>query len=245
MAGGLFAINQEYFWKIGGYDEGMIGWGGENLELSFRVWRCGGSMEIQPCSHVGHIFRPFHPYLVPHDSHGINSERMARVWMDDYKRFYYIERPDLKEAEFGDISDRKALIDGLRCKSFKWFLDKIYPQKYILDEHSIAWRRLRAAERNNSVCIDHLGRDTVSCIAVNSVYQHKIQRHEKLPYDLGQNLCYYQRLTHDQYFTMSKEGQLRNEFMCGEVDQFRKDKVGEIFNMKLKLYRVNCFFFSN
>jgi len=37
MAGGLLAANREYFFKIGGYDDGMEVWGGENLELSFRV----------------------------------------------------------------------------------------------------------------------------------------------------------------------------------------------------------------
>jgi polypeptide N-acetylgalactosaminyltransferase len=46
MAGGLFAIERNYFWEIGSYDSQMDVWGGENLEMSFRVSRAVSTVSV-------------------------------------------------------------------------------------------------------------------------------------------------------------------------------------------------------
>ncbi|CAG5120073.1 unnamed protein product [Candidula unifasciata] len=206
MAGGLFAVDRKYFFEVGAYDPGMDVWGGENLELSFRVWMCGGKLEFVPCSRVGHIFRASHPYTFPgnKDTHGINSVRLAEVWMDEYKRLFYMHRRDLLNTDFGDITERKRLREKLKCKNFKWYLDNVYPQKFIIDENVKAWGMVR--NTNSSMCLDTLQKD------------------ESTVFEMGLFSC-QNGGSSSQVMSLSKNDQLRRETGCLEESSDGGSKV--------------------
>lgn len=158
MAGGLFSMDKQYFKLLGEYDPGMDIWGGENLELSFRIWMCGGSLEIVTCSHVGHVFRKSTPYTFPGGTSKIvnhNNARLADVWLDEWKNFYFAINNAAKTIDRGDTSPRKQLRKDLHCKSFKWYLENIYPESPMpLEYYSLGEIR----NTNSKLCLDTFGR---------------------------------------------------------------------------------------
>lgn len=192
MAGGLFSIDKDYFYEIGSYDEGMDIWGGENLEMSFRVWQCGGTLEIIPCSHVGHVFRDKSPYTFPGGVSKIvlhNAARVAEVWMDEWRDFYYAMNPGARNVPVGDISSRRNLREKLQCKSFRWYLENVYPESQMpLDYYYLGDIRNMEVK----LCLDTMGR--------------------KSGENLGMTYCH--NLGGNQVFAYTKRKQIMSDDNC-------------------------------
>eukprot|EP00923_Selenidium_pygospionis_P041358 GHVN01071670.1.p1 GENE.GHVN01071670.1~~GHVN01071670.1.p1 ORF type:complete len:602 (+),score=76.04 GHVN01071670.1:530-2335(+) len=131
MAGGLFAANKQAFMDLGSYDEQFAFWGTENLELSFRIWQCGGRLECAPCSRVYHIFRKGGiGYSSPGNSVTKNKMRTLAVWMDEYADLAWrvLRRPKI---DIGSLEERRLFRESHQCKPFSWFLSEVNPESTV------------------------------------------------------------------------------------------------------------------
>eukprot|EP00927_Polykrikos_kofoidii_P055289 TRINITY_DN49565_c0_g1_i1.p1 TRINITY_DN49565_c0_g1~~TRINITY_DN49565_c0_g1_i1.p1 ORF type:complete len:721 (-),score=119.86 TRINITY_DN49565_c0_g1_i1:120-2282(-) len=165
MAGGLFAGDRGEFLRLGGYDPEMRLYGGEEIEIGFRTWMCGGRIEYVPCSHVGHIFRtPSHwsgqVYKVPGEEIMRNKLRTAEVWMDEYAQLVkHVVGSLPRGMDIGNLTERRLLRKRLGCKPFSWYIEHVEPNFRVppaLRGKAPAHAGALASFSNNA-CVDTLG----------------------------------------------------------------------------------------
>lgn len=109
------------------------------LTQSLRLWMCGGQIEISPCSHVGHLFRKSSPYTFPGGVNDIlnrNLARVADVWLDDWKEFYFrFNKNANMMRDTLNTTERIELRKNLKCKPFVWYLQHVWKENFFPDKN--------------------------------------------------------------------------------------------------------------
>lgn len=77
LPGGCLAVRADIFRQVGGFDQGFIVWGYEDVELSLKLWLFGYKLYVNPSIIIQHLFRKKHPYKVKLDHVHYNLLRMA------------------------------------------------------------------------------------------------------------------------------------------------------------------------
>ncbi len=75
------------------------------------------------------------------------------MWTDDFKDYFHRILPSLNKADAGDFTSRLELKKRLKCKSFRWYLDNVFP------EAEIPFDAIHAGEISNpetNLCLDFL-----------------------------------------------------------------------------------------
>ncbi|HEX6463377.1 MAG TPA: glycosyltransferase [Vicinamibacterales bacterium] len=131
LPGCFLAMRRDVFEATGGFDPGMRQLGGNDNELSLRLWLLGYELLVVPAVEAGHLFRTRIPFdatwaAVVHNRlrtafvH-FRQERIERVV--DALRAYEAFPSGLAMTAGGDMFARRAVLHARRQRSDDWFFD--------------------------------------------------------------------------------------------------------------------------
>ena len=72
--------------------------------------------------------------------------RLAEVWMDEYKEYFYIREPQISKLDYGNITEQKLIREKLKCKPFSYFMEKVaydLTEKFPLPPKNKVWGEVK------------------------------------------------------------------------------------------------------
>jgi len=131
LPGCFLAMRRDVFEATGGLDAGMRQLGGNDGELSFRLWTLGYKLLVVPAVEVGHLFRTSIPYEATWAATVHNRLRMAFVHFGqprterviDALRHYEEFPAGLAMAVSDDLWARRCYIEKHRRFDDDWFFE--------------------------------------------------------------------------------------------------------------------------
>lgn len=165
ISGGLLGMSRRMWQETGGYDEQMLGWGGENLDQSLRMWLCGGEIVVATDSQVAHMWR------VGNDARtgarykhvGDTSKNRARAvyaWYGEFAKKLdhypgFARRSHGSTPWYGDLSNILSTKERLKCRPFSWFLRRF---KSIYEDAGMIPKEIfMLKDAKSNLCLKYLG----------------------------------------------------------------------------------------
>jgi GT2 family glycosyltransferase len=132
LCGCFLAMRRDVFEAAGGWDGGVLVWGGEDQELSLRLWSLGYECVLVPEVEIAHRFRERFPYeidweLVLHNKLRLGTVHFGRARMTRLVRT--LARSKAFPAAFArllesDVWERRDQVREQRCRNDDWFFER-------------------------------------------------------------------------------------------------------------------------
>mmetsp|Transcript_87453 Transcript_87453/g.245491 ORF Transcript_87453/g.245491 Transcript_87453/m.245491 type:complete len:612 (-) Transcript_87453:53-1888(-) len=173
VSGGLLAISKRWWNETGGYDEHMVGWGGENLDQSLRSWLCGGEIVLAKDAHVAHMWRiasdprtAARYHVKPGAAHA-NRMRAAVAWFGEFSeklaQFPAMHAKELAPGGgpwYGSVQNILDVKERLQCRSFAWFMKRfkhVYEDGGLVPVETFLLRASGASSGSHPLCLAYTG----------------------------------------------------------------------------------------
>jgi GT2 family glycosyltransferase len=133
ILGGFFvAMRRDVLETSAGFDEGLIRWGGADVELSLRLWSLGYECVLIPDVRVGHLFRSRLPYSLPRYAYPHNLLRIASIHFSEHRLARVAERlkgwpgfpAALARLVASDVWQRRDELRSRRRRDDEWFCER-------------------------------------------------------------------------------------------------------------------------
>jgi hypothetical protein len=124
------------FAGVGGFDTGLVGWGGEDAELCLRLWLLGYRCLVVPRAVIVHVFKDVLTHELPSDAVLHNLLRIAATHFGRERLARTIANragePQFPEAVArlldGDAFERRACLRATRAYDDDWYFARFSPE---------------------------------------------------------------------------------------------------------------------
>lgn len=137
LPGACLAMRRDTFAAVGGFDAGMIRWGGVDNELGVRLWLLGYRLCVLPEVAVAHLFRAKGPYPQTWSNVLHNRLRLAYLHFDEPRR----ERVRAALQESPHFPEAAELLNAsnVHAQRAEWMRRRRYDEHWLCQRFAVGW----------------------------------------------------------------------------------------------------------